>query len=341
MLLAAAPEAVRRAGMELLLVDQVEIAGACVADRLRLPFITVSCALVANREPAIPPIFTGWSYSASALAALRNRLAYRFQERLTKAWMEVFNRQRQEWHLPRYRVFEDSTSPWAHLSQQPACFDFPRRRLPGQFHYTGPWQDRRVRQPVPFPYDKLTGKPLIYASMGTLQNRIRRVFWEIARACEGLDAQLVVSLGGGSTPEEIGPLPGNPLAVGYAPQLELLTRAALTITHAGLNTTLESLSYGVPIVALPVGNDQPGVAARVKWLGAGQVMPLKRLSADRLRPLVSQVLNEDGYRQRARQLREEIQKTDGVRLAAGVIERVLTGQRPVLRATATAAQTGQ
>jgi MGT family glycosyltransferase len=194
---------------------------------------------------------------------------------------------------------------------------------------------------VPFPYDKLTGKPLIYASMGTLQNRIRRVFWEIARACEGLDAQLVVSLGGGSTPEEIGPLPGNPLAVGYAPQLELLTRAALTITHAGLNTTLESLSYGVPIVALPVGNDQPGVAARVKWLGAGQVMPLKRLSADRLRPLVSQVLNEDGYRQRARQLREEIQKTDGVRLAAGVIERVLTGQRPVLRATATAAQTGQ
>jgi zeaxanthin glucosyltransferase len=102
---------------------------------------------------------------------------------------------------------------------------------------------------------------------------------------------------------------------------------------------LESISYGVPIVAIPVGADQPGVAARLKWLGAGLVMPLKRLSADRLRPLVSQVLHEDGYRQRARQLREEIQKTDGVRLAAGLIERVLTGRRPVLRATG--AQAGQ
>ncbi|MGA3239212.1 MAG: nucleotide disphospho-sugar-binding domain-containing protein [Bryobacteraceae bacterium] len=335
MFLAEAPDAVRRAGVDLLLVDQAEIAAACVADRLGLPFITVSCALVPNREPAIPPIFTGWSYSTSTLAALRNRLAYRFQERLTKDWMEVFNRQRQEWRLPLYRIFEDSTSPWAHLSQQPACFDFPRRRLPDQFHYTGPWQDRKVRPPVSFPFDKLNGKPLIYASMGTLQNRIQRVFWEIAQACEGLPAQLVVSLGGGDTPEQIGTLPGNPLVVGYAPQLELLALAALTITHAGLNTTLESLSHGVPIVAIPVGNDQPGVAARVKWLGAGEVMPLKRLSADRLRPLVSEVLSQDRYRQRARQLQEEIRNAEGVRRAIEVIERVLTGQRPVLR-TATA-----
>ena len=337
MLLAEAPDAIRRAGVDLLLVDQAEIAGACVADRMGLPFITVSNALVPDRESSIPPAFTGWSYSTSTLATLRNRLAYRFQDRLTRDWLNAFNQQRQEWHLPLYRIYEDSTSPWAHLSQQPACFDFPRRHLPAQFHYTGPWQDRRVRPPVPFPYDKLNGKPLIYASMGTLQNRIQRVFWEIARACEEMEAQLVVSLGGGSTPEQIGTLPGNPLVVGFAPQLELLSRAALTITHAGLNTTLESLSYGVPIVAIPVGNDQPGVAARVRWVGAGEVVPLKRLSADRLRPLVSQVLNQGRYRQRASQLREEIQKADGVRRAIEVIERVLTEQRPVLRAaTATA-----
>src|ERR1022692_1089765 len=184
MLLAEAPEAIRRAGVDLLLVDQAEIAGACVADRMGLPFITVSNALVPDRESSIPPAFTGWSYSTSTLATLRNRLAYRFQDRLTRDWLNAFNQQRQEWHLPLYRIYEDSTSPWAHLSQQPACFDFPRRHLPAQFHYTGPWQDRRVRPPVPFPYDKLNGKPLIYASMGTLQNRIQRVFWEIARACE-------------------------------------------------------------------------------------------------------------------------------------------------------------
>jgi len=39
-----------------------------------------------------------------------------------------------------------------------------------------------------------------------------------------------------------------PLVVEYAPQLELLAKARLTITHAGLNTVLDSLSNGVPLV---------------------------------------------------------------------------------------------
>ncbi|MGA7216366.1 MAG: hypothetical protein WBX20_19355, partial [Terrimicrobiaceae bacterium] len=37
---------------------------------------------------------------------------------------------------------------------------------------------------------------------------------------------------------------GSPIVVPFAPQLELLRRAALTITHAGLNTALESLNQG-------------------------------------------------------------------------------------------------
>jgi len=90
--------------------------------------------------------------------------------------------------------------------------------------------------------------------MGTIQNRVQEVFREIAEACNGLDAQLVISLGGGSSPEQIGPMPGNPIVVQMAPQLELVKRATLVITHAGLNTALECLSAGVPMVAIPVGN---------------------------------------------------------------------------------------
>lgn len=109
----------------------------------------------------------------------------------------------------------------------------------------------------------MTGQPLIYASLGTLQNRLQYVFQYIAQACVGLDAQLIISLGGGISPESIPELPGSPLVVGYAPQLELLQKASLVITHAGLNTTIESLSHGVPMVAIPISLDQPGVAARI------------------------------------------------------------------------------
>ncbi|OZH52616.1 glycosyl transferase family 1, partial [Hydrocoleum sp. CS-953] len=95
----------------------------------------------------------------------------------------------------------------------------------------------------------MTGKPLIYASLGTLVNSQVDVFDKIATACEGLDAQLVISLGGSATPESLPNLPGNPLVVKYAPQLELLQKATLTITHAGMNTTLECLNNAVPMVA--------------------------------------------------------------------------------------------
>lgn len=323
MCMSEAPELLRRAGVEFLLVDQVEPAGACVAERLGIPYVTLSNALLTNMEPGIPPLVTTWTYSQNRAARLRNRLANRMLASLLGPWLAAVNASRREWNLPAYRSLADSVSPLLHLSQQPECFDFPRQELPPQFRYCGPWHDPAFRPAVPFPYEKLSGRPLIYASMGTLQNRVQEVFREIAAACEGLDAQLVISLGGGSTPEQLGAMPGNPLVVSVAPQLELLKRATLTITHGGLNTVLESLSCGVPMVAVPVGNDQPGVAARVKWLGAGELLALKQLRASRLRPLITRVLEEPGYRQRAQQIQAEIQRANGVQRAAELIEGVL------------------
>jgi hypothetical protein len=71
--------------------------------------------------------------------------------------------------------------------------------------------------------------------------------------------------------------------VNQAPQLPLLGRASLTVTHAGLNTVLESLAQGVPQVAIPVSYDQPGVAARIAHHGTGLVGSLDGLAAPRAR----------------------------------------------------------
>jgi MGT family glycosyltransferase len=134
---------------------------------------------------------------------------------------------------------------------------------------------------------------------------------------------LLISLGGGLDPAVLGKLAGNPLVVRFAPQLEILKRAALVITHAGLNTVLESLSEGVPLVAVPLGNDQPGVAARVKARGAAVVVPRRRLNRARLRAAVMQVLQEARYREAAQVLQRAIQQLDGPGRAADLIEKVL------------------
>lgn len=101
-------------------------------------------------------------------------------------------------------------------------------------------------------------------------------------------------------------LPGEHLVVGYAPQLELLKKATLTITHAGLNTTLVSLSNGVPMVAIPITNDQPGVGARIVWTGAGDVIPRTRLSVPRLRSVIKQVMSDESYRNNAFRLQNAV-----------------------------------
>ena len=118
--------------------------------------------------------------------------------------------------------------------------------------------------------------------------------------------------------------------VGYAPQLELIRRAALTISHGGLNTALESLEQGVPMVVLPVAYDQPGVGARVEWTGVGRSIPVGRLTVDCLRDAVRIVLGDPAYRERASRMQSSIEAADGLNRAADVIEAAFgTGRRAV------------
>jgi zeaxanthin glucosyltransferase len=125
-------------------------------------------------------------------------------------------------------------------------------------------------------------------------------------------------------------LPGSPLIVDYAPQLELLKKAALTITHAGLNTTLESLSNGVPIVAIPITNDQPGVAARIAWAGAGAMVPLSGLNVPELGKVIQNVLRERSYKNNASRLQDAIRRAGGVKRGADIVEQAISTGKPVL-----------
>lgn len=134
-------------------------------------------------------------------------------------------RYRRQWRLPIARSIGETCSRLAQISQLPAEFSFPRRILSHGFHYTGPFRLASSRY-IAFPYERLSGRPLIFASLGILQNRVRHIFTVIVAACAGLDAKLVIALGGGSRPEDLGDLPGRPL-VSYAPQPALISRAVL------------------------------------------------------------------------------------------------------------------
>lgn len=325
-----APAAIQAAGVDALLVNQGVVEGGTISEHLQLPFVTVCSAVVLNQELSIPPFCTHWQYSPAGWAKLRNQIGYAVLNRIAKPMRDLLDEYRQSWRLPRYSSPNDAYSPLAQISQAPAEFEFPRQELPPWFHFTGTYHTAASRMSVPFPDDQLDGKPLIYASMGTLQNRLKWVFETIASACEGLDVQLVISLGGSAKPESLPDLPGNPLVVEYAPQLELLQKATLMITHAGMNTTMECVQQGVPMVAIPVTNDQPGVAARIAWTGAGERVPIGQLNIPRLRNAVRQVLSQDSYKQQVLRLQEATHRAGGVGRAADIVEQAISTGKPVL-----------
>ncbi len=226
-----------------------------------------------------------------------------------------------DWNDPGATV-----SKLAVITQTPKEFDFPGIPWPAQFHYAGPFHDDEGREPVLFPWDKLTDKPLIYASLGTLVNGLNAVYKHILEAVNPLDVQVVLSVGKNINPENLGPIPANTMVVRSAPQIELLKRAALCITHAGLNTTLESLAHGVPMVAIPIGYDQPGVAARIAHHGVGEFIEVDELTTDRLRGLIERVMRGLSYRERADYFQKVISKTRGLDVAADIIEQAFQKQ---------------
>jgi MGT family glycosyltransferase len=325
-----APKVIKQAGVEALLIDQASSGGSTIAESLDIPFITVCSAVVLNKEQSVPPHFTNWRYHPAWWAYLRNQAGYELLKAITKPIRKVINEYRRECNLLPFNDLNDGNSKLAQISQQPAELEFPRQHLPKWFHFTGPYHDFVGRQRVDFPYEQLNDKPLIYASLGSILGYKQEIFRYIAQACEEFDVQLVISLGGVLDPEALPKFPGEPLVVKYAPQLELLKKASLTITHAGMNTTLECLTNGVPMVAIPIVNDGPGIAARIAWTGAGEVVPLNKLSVSMLREAIKRVLTQESYKQNALRLQEAIRRAGGVSRAADIVEKAVFTGKPVL-----------
>jgi zeaxanthin glucosyltransferase len=316
------PRVMRDSRADALVVDTIQRGFELVAMRLGLPYVHVASALHFDYSGRTPLYLYDWPYETGAEALARNRHGLEMYRKLTAPLTALQREYAEQAGLTLdWNGYLPTISKLGWLTQTPKEFDFPSDHWPKHFHYTGPLHDESGRTPVDFPWEGLTGETLIYASMGTLQNGSEGVFRNIVDGTGAPGRQIVLSIGANLDPHQIGPLPANTIVVKRAPQIELLKRANLCITHAGLNTALEALAQGVPMVAIPVTNDQPGVAARIAYTATGVVVPLKDLTAHKLRIAVDQVLADPRYRENARRLQQAIRKRNGLDVASELIER--------------------
>jgi UDP:flavonoid glycosyltransferase YjiC (YdhE family) len=117
----------------------------------------------------------------------------------------------------------------------------------------------------------------------------------------------------------LGEVPANARLGGFLPFDALLPLADVLVTNGGYGGTHIALSHGVPMVVAGEAQDKPEVAARVEWSGTGVNLRTARPDETAIRSAVERVLEEDGFRERARAIRTEIQQHDALGTIAATV----------------------
>jgi MGT family glycosyltransferase len=178
--------------------------------------------------------------------------------------------------------------------------------------------------PPEFPFSKLDGRKVIYATLGTVYGRNRSFFRRCIEAYRQLaDCCVVLSTGNGLDPAELGEVPPHIIIRPFVPQWEILARADLFITHGGMNSIHAGLYHGVPMIVMPQGiaTDQQGNARTIERLGAGVSFNRLFYSAATLRELSLRVMADPEIKARLAVLKVEFQQSQGpVRGAEEIIQ---------------------
>ena len=184
---------------------------------------------------------------------------------------------------------------------------------------------------------------LIYASFGTLANQDMKSFLSMIEAVRTFDQErntcgikasqikLLLSVGHKSfaifqkmiQSKEL-QVPENVLVLDKVPQLDVLKRAHLFITHSGQGSTSEAIHYGVPMVCLPVIGDQPLVAYRTAdELGLGIRLSVDDVNHIKIRKAIVEIFDDKSYLERSLIYAKLSEKHNGLKTATEIIMNLL------------------
>lgn len=188
------------------------------------------------------------------------------------------------------------------------------------FHFYGPSILAATRQAVDFPWALLDPeRPKIYLSLGTLYNNHPAFYRMVLTTFADYPAQFILSVGRQIDIQTLGEIPPHFIVQATVPQLELLPKVDLFITHGGMNSVNEGLNAAVPLVVVPQQLEQVLNGRQVAQQGAGVVLadkpPYGKVSGRALREAVDKVLADPSYRHQAQRLRHSFAEAGGYQQA--------------------------
>ena len=150
------------------------------------------------------------------------------------------------------------------------------------------------------------GRPLIYASLGTVFNNRTDVFERILKGLRDEPVELILTVGRNGDPTQFGPQPPNIHIERFVPQSLLYPHCAVAVIHGGSGTMIGALQHGVPLVVMPFGADHPGNVLAAQAAGVARALDPEQMTAEEVREAVSEILARTEYRDNARRIQAEI-----------------------------------
>ncbi|MET0255743.1 MAG: glycosyltransferase [Luteibacter sp.] len=297
-------DSIRKWRPDVVVIDPLLYAAAIAADAEGLPWVAMSNSL----NPVLPP-----TLDSDLLRTVRWLAPQR--EALFAAYGMA----------PLFRGC-DVISPWLTLAFATEAF-VPD--APADIALVGPSMPAGARgDETDFPWDRLDPTlPLVYMSLGSQIYYQPTMFATVIEALRAQPAQLVMSIADLLDTDELPTLGERMLAVRYAPQLAMLERASLFITHGGANSVMEALTSGVPMIVSPLCNDQFHQAHFVEAAGVGRRMDLYAASPGQVATTIAGLLGSTEVRSRLARIARDYRRS-GADEAARLISGLAAENRP-------------
>lgn len=160
---------------------------------------------------------------------------------------------------------------------------------------------------------------LIYLSLGSLGSADVSLMKRLIEVLGRTEHTFIVSMGPQHEQLHLAP---NMVGSQFLPQINIIPQVDLVITHGGNNTVIEALHYGKPMILLPLFWDQYDNAQRMHELGFGIRLATYEFTEEEMGQALDKLLNDNVLATTMQSNAAEIQKRDGLGIAANLIESV-------------------
>ncbi len=286
-----------------------------------LPWVRiVSCNPAEVKDPAIPPVFsgyptadrTGWEEFRDEYARVIGPLHASFDE---------YCRERGAPPLPGLELMHDSSD--LNLWMYPAAVDYERAEPLGPTWHNLESSVRSTDAAWELPEPLASGDgPLVYLSLGSLGSGDVELMRRLIGSLADTRYRVIVSMGPQHAELELGP---NMVGEEFLPQTSVLPQVDLIITHGGNNTITEGLHFGKPMVVLPLFWDQYDNAQRMDETGFGRRLDTYRHEPAELHGAIDELLADERLAARLADVASHLRSRAGKERAADLIASVASG----------------